>query len=143
MAVFVNLTDQQKDLLVFLVANHEKHGGKEFFYMRTLNGAGFTYSHSDSYPATCDDLDLFQLRQGNFINLAYVSQNIHRGKPTQLGIITAHRLRQESTPETVGKNVPDLDNTIDPPTGGSAEVLIGPPLPRSATNDQPVGGSIV
>src|SRR5258708_6340560 len=52
-------------------------------------------------------------------------------------MIDAHRMGEGATPGTVGKNVPDLDNTIDPPPGGSAEVLIGPPLPRSATNDQP------
>jgi hypothetical protein len=84
----VNLTDQQKGLLRLLVSNDESNAGAEFLFTRSMTGAGLSYPKGVSVPVVCDDTDLYQLKRENLINLTPVARNVHRGKPTQLGITT-------------------------------------------------------
>jgi hypothetical protein len=105
----VNLTDQQVDLLGVLVSNHESNGGAEFYFTLSTAGGGISYAGGISVPGVFSDTDLHQLQTESLLTLIPVSQNVHRGKPTQLGIITAHRLLTQRlfrglkvTPDTAG-----------------------------------------
>jgi hypothetical protein len=88
----VNLIDEQKDLLRFLVSQHELHGGEEFLLVRSLTSAGLVYpGGGPSVPVEYDDSDFRQLRREGLITLTRVQANVHRGKPTQLGITLVQR----------------------------------------------------
>jgi hypothetical protein len=83
---FVNLTDQQKDLLRVLTSKHQSNGGQPFLYVRSQTGAGVCYPGGDSLPIANDDLDFHQLRRENLITLNPVGKNQWRGKPTERGV---------------------------------------------------------
>jgi hypothetical protein len=86
-----NLTDQQWDLLRVLVSGHESYGGAEFYFGCNVGGCGITYSGGRSIPGVYDETDLLQLRRERFVNITRPQRNLHRGKPTQLGIATLRR----------------------------------------------------
>ena len=86
----MNLTAQQWDLLRSLVINHESTGGAEFYFTQSHTGAGISYAGIEE-SINSSETDLYQLRNERLVTLVTVSQNIHRGKPTQLGITTVHR----------------------------------------------------
>jgi hypothetical protein len=83
---FMNLTAEQKALLRLLVSNHDETGGAEFFLTRSLTSSGISYPGGPSVPITHDDSDFKQLQSEGLITFYPVSQNVYRGKPTQLGI---------------------------------------------------------
>jgi hypothetical protein len=82
----VNLSDQQKDLLLLLVSKHQSNGAQPFLFVRSHTGAGLCYPGGDSLPVINDDLDFHQLRRENLITLNPVGKNQWRGKPTERGI---------------------------------------------------------
>ena len=105
----MNLTDQQLDLLGVLVSNHESNGGAEFYFTCSTAGGGISYLGGISIPGVFSDTDLYRLQTESLLTLIPVSQNVQRGKPTQAGIITAHRLLTQrlfrglkAIPETAG-----------------------------------------
>lgn len=81
----MNLTDEQKDLLRLLVAEHESHGGQEFIYIRSRT-PGLVYPDRSEVRITHDHADFLQLERNRFIILYPVGRNMYRGKPTQPGI---------------------------------------------------------
>jgi hypothetical protein len=86
----VNLTGDQWDLLRSVVLNHESTGGGEFYFTQSHTGAGISYAGTRG-SFSCSEIDLQQLRSERLITLIRVSSNVHRGKPTQLGITMARR----------------------------------------------------
>jgi hypothetical protein len=86
----VNLTNDQWDLLRSLVLSHESAGGAEFHFTQSHTGAGISYTGIQG-SINCSETDLHQLRSERLITLIRVSSNVHRGKPTQLGITMARR----------------------------------------------------
>ena len=113
----VNLTDQQWDLLRLLVDNHASKGGAEFHFACSFGGCGITYSGGKAVPGVYDQTDLLQLRSERLVTLVRLAQNLHRGKPTQLGISTAQADpagAQRNTPTDEGSPskfppLPDVD----------------------------------
>src|SRR5271167_3576465 len=87
----VNLTDQQWDLLRVLVTGHESNGGAEFYFGCNVGGCGITYPGGRSVPGSYDETDLLQLRSERLVNITSPQPNLHRGKPTQLGISAARQ----------------------------------------------------
>ena len=83
---FLNLTDQQKDLLRTLVSNYE--AGAAVFWFTRGGAAGISYPRGVPPSVLCDEMDLEQLRQSGFISLTRISETTSQGKPTQLGITT-------------------------------------------------------
>ena len=83
---FVNLTEQQKDLLRLLVAKHELNGGAAFILVQSTSGFGICYQGGDSARVPNDDIDFHQLRQERLITLIPIARNQSRGKPTERGI---------------------------------------------------------
>jgi hypothetical protein len=89
----LNLTDQQWRLLCVLVSNHESNGGAEFYFSCNVAGCGITYPRGISVQGVYDQTDLLQLQSERLVTLVRASRNVHRGKPTQIGISTAKAAR--------------------------------------------------
>lgn len=82
----MDITERQKDLLRLLVSKNEEHGGAEFIFTRGSLSSGLTYPGAPGVSHPYDLSDFHQLRNERLIALEFVSQNVHRGKPTQRGI---------------------------------------------------------
>lgn len=82
----MNLTDLQKELLGFLVSQDKAGGGEEFILTRGLSSAGISYPAGPSVRVPYAHSDFQQLQGERLINFYKVSQNVWRGKPTQLGL---------------------------------------------------------
>lgn len=93
----MNLTDQQKQLLRILVANHHASGGKEFYFTQSMTASGVSYPGNRPGSVACDDIDLDALRRERLIELILVSRGVARGRPTQLGIDTV--AAEQSNPD--------------------------------------------
>lgn len=90
MGVSESLTDKQWELLEALVSGHESNGGAEFYFACNFGGCGITFPGGKAVPGVYDETDLLQLRSERLVTLVRPSRNLHRGKPTQLGISTAN-----------------------------------------------------
>lgn len=104
----INLTDQQWDLLLALVSGHESNGGAEFYFACNNGGCGITYTGGKPVSGIYDQADLFQLRTERLVNIASPQRNVHRGKPTQKGIDTAHSHLVLAASQEPGPSVPTL-----------------------------------
>jgi len=98
--VFVNLTDQQKDLLRLLVSKHQSNGGQPFIFARSHTGAGICYPNGDSTPVANDDIAFRQLQREHLITFIPVSENLWRGSPTEFGIIAVRDKLNPSADES-------------------------------------------
>jgi hypothetical protein len=85
---FLNLTDEQKELLRILVSNYE--AGARVFWFTRGGMTGISYPKGDPASVLCDEMDLDQLRRNGFVSVTKVSRTTSQGKPTQLGIDTVH-----------------------------------------------------
>lgn len=83
---FVNLTEQQKELLRLLVAKNESNSGAAFNLVQSNSGFGICYPSGDWVTLPYDDIDFHQLRQEGLITLIPIARNQARGKPTERGI---------------------------------------------------------
>jgi hypothetical protein len=97
----VNLTEQQWKLLEVLVLGHESNGGAEFYFGCNVGGCGITYSGGGSAPGVYDETDLLQLRSERLVTITRPERNLHRGKPTQLGLITVRRHLAEPAKQAI------------------------------------------
>jgi hypothetical protein len=82
----VNLTERQQGLLRLLVSNQKSLGDGEFYFARSVTGAGISYEGGKSVPAVADETDFEQLRSERFISFVRLPKDVLRGKATQLGI---------------------------------------------------------
>jgi hypothetical protein len=88
----MNITDQQRALLLLLVLEHDLTGGAQFILVRSFNNAGLCYRGGVSVPCNYDDADLYQLQRQNLITLFRNAEGNLSGGPTELGIKTAHQV---------------------------------------------------
>ena len=106
-----NITDQQKELLRFLVSQDTLRRGEEFIHTRNLVSAGISYAGGFSVHVPYALSDFQQLQSEKLITFYPISQGVWRGKPTQLGLISipadahpergpAGRSREQSPAET-------------------------------------------
>jgi hypothetical protein len=105
----MNLTAQQKDLLIAIVDGHTASKGKPFIFVHHSSGRGLCYEGGHSAWVDADHSDFVQLQRENLINFTQLQWPSLTGKPTQFGIDAAATLR--SNPATGGPirpSVPDI-----------------------------------
>jgi hypothetical protein len=95
----MNITPQQKDLLIAIVKADQSGDGSPFIFVQHRSGRGLCYEDGRTVPVAADESDFVQLQRENLLTWVRVQGGL-RGKPTQLGIETAASLRNKPAPST-------------------------------------------
>jgi hypothetical protein len=95
----MNLTSQQKDLLLAIVDAHHSGDGAPFIFVHHNSGSGLCYPGGIEVRLNADELDFRQLEREKLITFRRVSVDVLRGKPTALGIEAAASLRDVARSE--------------------------------------------
>jgi len=93
----MNITAQQKDLLIAIVHRHLSSDGKPYMFSWSHSGSGFS-SEGPAAPRHITENDFRQLQRERLLTYETVGHNVISGTPTQLGIETAASLRCQSAP---------------------------------------------
>jgi hypothetical protein len=84
----VNLTDQQWNLLQWLVANRDAVADRPFYFTESAARGAVSYERNHSASIACNEIDLRQLEQERLVYLIRNGSTL-QGKLTQLGIATS------------------------------------------------------
>lgn len=102
----MNITPQQKDLLIAIVDGHHRSGGSEFIFVQShssrAGGGGLCWAGCPSISVSAGETDFRQLEHEMLITLAPGTGLT--GKPTQRGIETAAALRNQPAPAAATRN---------------------------------------